>query len=195
MERLPEFFGNHVELCLAFLFLLGGLIWTFTQSSSRGLVKLSPADATRLINSEDALVLDVRSESEFNRGHIVNSRNVPMDQLDDQIGKLEKHRQRAIITACRTGQQSAAAGSRLRRQGFENVYHLTGGLAAWEGASLGAAGGDARRLILARLVADRRLGAHDPLSAGTSDWDEKAFDLLLAADPVPLDVAAELASA
>ncbi len=82
------------------------------------------------------------------------------------------------------------------RQASSGLYHaMTAVLLAWEGARLGAAGGDARRLILARLVADRRLSAHDPLAGGNGEWDERAADLLLGEEPVPLDVATEMASA
>ena len=63
MERLPEFIANHSSLVLAFVVILGMLIWTLWQGASRGLKKLSPMDATQLINREDAVVIDVRSDS------------------------------------------------------------------------------------------------------------------------------------
>ena len=136
MERLPEFIANHSSLVLAFVVILGLLIWTLWQGASRGLKKLSPMDATQLINREDAVVLDVRSDGEFNQGHIVNAVNIPQKSLDDQLSKLEKYRDRPIITACRNGQTALGVGNRLRKNGFEHVYNLAGGLMAWEGANL-----------------------------------------------------------
>ena len=136
MERLPEFIANHSSLVLAFVVILGLLIWTLWQGASRGLKKLSPMDATQLINREDAVVLDVRSDGEFNQGHIVNAVNIPQKSLDDQLSKLEKYRDRPIITACRNGQTALGVGNRLRKNGFEQVYNLAGGLMAWEGANL-----------------------------------------------------------
>ena len=67
------------------------------------------------------------------------------------------------------------------------LYHATtAALLAWEGATLGAEGGDARRLLLSRLVIEHRLAPQDPLSLGESGWEEEAINLLLDDAPVPL---------
>ena len=121
---------------MAFLVVLGMLVWTLIQGAGRGVKKLSPTDATQLINREDAVVLDVRTDGEFNQGHIVNALHIPQKFVPEQLGKLEKYRSRPIITTCRTGQQAATAGNTLRKHGFERVYNLQGGLLAWEGANL-----------------------------------------------------------
>jgi rhodanese-related sulfurtransferase len=136
MERFPEFISNHSSLALAFVVILGSLLWTLWQSFGRGMKKLSPMDATHLINREDAVVLDVRSDGEFNQGHIVNAVNIPQKSVQEQLSKLEKYRNRPIITACRTGQIALGVSSTLRKNGFEQVYNLAGGLIAWEGANL-----------------------------------------------------------
>jgi len=136
MERLPEFISNHSSLVVAFVVILGMLMWALWQSASRGLKKLSPMDATQLINRENAVVLDVRSDGEFNQGHIVNAVNVPQKSVEEQLSKLEKYRSRPIITTCRNGQIALGVGNRLRKNGFEQVYNLAGGLMAWEGANL-----------------------------------------------------------
>ena len=76
------------------------------------------------------------------------------------------------------------------------LYHAaTAAQLATEGAALGAAGGDARRLLMARLVLDHRLAPQDPLSLREDDWEEAATDLLLSSEPVPLARAAILVSA
>ncbi|MBS0546725.1 MAG: acyl-CoA dehydrogenase family protein [Proteobacteria bacterium] len=75
------------------------------------------------------------------------------------------------------------------------LYHATtAALLAWEGATLGAQGGDARRLLLSRLVIEQRLNAQDPLSLGEPGWEEEAIDLLLSDAPVPLAKATALLS-
>ena len=67
------------------------------------------------------------------------------------------------------------------------LYHATtAALMAWEGATLGAQGGDARRLLLSRLVIEHRLAPQDPLSLNESPWEQEAMDLLLDDAPVPL---------
>ena len=73
------------------------------------------------------------------------------------------------------------------------LYHATSAaLLAWEGATLGAEGGDARRLLLSRLVIEHRLAPQDPLSLGEQGWEEEAINLLLDDAPVPLAKAVAL---
>jgi hypothetical protein len=73
------------------------------------------------------------------------------------------------------------------------LYHATTAvLMAWEGATLGARGGDARRLLLSRLVIEHRLAPQDPLSLSESTWEQEAMDLLLQDKPVPLAKATAL---
>ena len=91
---------------------------------------------TRLINDEEAVVIDLRPDAEFRQGHIIHSVHVPAANLADQIGKLEKYRGRPVIAACRSGQQSGRAGATLRKNGFEKVFALSGGILAWQGASM-----------------------------------------------------------
>ena len=75
------------------------------------------------------------------------------------------------------------------------LYHAaTAALLAWEGATLGAQGGDARRLLLSRLVIEHRLAPQDPLSLNQPAWEQEAMDLLLSDRPVSLATAVGLLS-
>src|SRR5579871_141724 len=75
------------------------------------------------------------------------------------------------------------------------LYHAaSAALMAWEGTTLGAKGGDARRLLLSRLVIEHRLAPQDPLSLNESAWEQEAMDLLLQDAPVPLAKATALLS-
>ena len=135
MPRLIEFIANHTILSMIFFALAGVLVWTFVGGGGGGR-RVEPTQATRLINHENALVIDVRSDGEYAEGHIVNAINEPLGGLAQQISKLEKYRDRTIITTCRNGQQAASASGILRKNGFENVFSLSGGIVAWQGASL-----------------------------------------------------------
>ncbi len=66
---------------------------------------------------------------------------------------------------------------------------------AAEGSVLGAAGGDARRLLISRLVLDRRLAPQDPLALDESGFEAEAAELLLQDAPVSMDRAVELLTA
>tara|TARA_B100000029_G_scaffold388924_1_gene385204 strand:- start:362 stop:784 length:423 start_codon:yes stop_codon:yes gene_type:complete len=134
MEQLPEFLLNHPFLSTAFIAIFGALLYTTFQPG--GNTRLSPTDATRLISHEDAVVLDVRADGEYEAGHIVNSVHLPADQLETSIRKLEKYRSRPIIATCQNGQRAAAAVKTLKAHGFERLYTLSGGVNAWANASL-----------------------------------------------------------
>jgi hypothetical protein len=106
-------------------------------------------------------------------------------------GALSATADRAIAFA----EEVAKSGNEtLARRAADGLYHATTAvLMACEGAALGAAGGDARRLILARMVVDHRLRPQDPLAAGEDDT--AATDALLDPAPVSLERAAALVSA
>ena len=134
MSQLLEFLSNHSILSMIFFVLTGTLVWTFVGGG--GGRRVEPAQATRLINHENAVVIDVRSDGEYAQGHIINAIHQPLGGLAQQLSKLEKYRDCTIITACRNGQQAASASGILRKHGFEKVFSLSGGIVAWQGASL-----------------------------------------------------------
>ena len=134
MEKLPEFFGNHPGLFLALAAVVGMLAWTTFQTS--GTRRLSPAEATGKINRDDAAVLDVRSEADFQNGHVLGAINIPLSQLDSSVARLQKYKAKPLIAICATGQTANNAVRKLRQAGFEDLYSVAGGINAWEGASL-----------------------------------------------------------
>ena len=135
MEQFQEFVGNHLGLWMALVAIIGALLWT-SFGQGRGVQRIGPTDVTRLINSEEAVVVDVRSDAEFDSGHILNAIHIPATSLSQDLGKLKKYQSKPIITTCRSGQRSSTAGALLKKNGFEQVYTLSGGIAAWEGADL-----------------------------------------------------------
>lgn len=135
MEQLLEFATNHPFLVGAFVAVLAALIWNFIADPG-GKNAVDPLTATAMINHEDAVVLDVRSMNEFKDGHIVNSINIPLNGLGNNLKQLDRHKSKPVIAVCRSGSRSGAACSLLRKHGFENVKNLRGGIMAWESANL-----------------------------------------------------------
>lgn len=79
-----------------------------------------------------ALLLDVRTEAEWNQGHIADSILIPLDALSVRLGELP--RDRDIIVVCRSGARSKEGAAVLRQAGFTRVTCLTGGLQSWMAA-------------------------------------------------------------
>lgn len=140
-ERLPEFFASHPILCLAFVAITLALIANEFSRFTRGFKALTPALLTQLINRENALVVDVSPLNDFEKGHIVGSKNVVMSQFDPENKHLAKARELPVALVCRTGVVSAQAAKRLVKAGFQKVYWLDGGIGAWQLADLPLARG------------------------------------------------------
>jgi rhodanese-related sulfurtransferase len=135
MEQLIEFTGNHLVLVAAFFVILAMLTWNLiTNPAAKGAV--DAAGATNLINHEDALVIDVRPMADYNNGHIVGAKNIPMNGFKNQLAQLEKDKGRTIVVNCRSGNQSQAACKILRDAGFTKVFNLRGGMMGWQSANL-----------------------------------------------------------
>lgn len=95
-----------------------------------GIRQIGPQEAVMLMN-QDALVIDVREDSEFKDGHIAKARHIPLGQLGKRVQDLEKYKNKPIVAVCRSGSRSGHACGVLRRAGFENVSNLAGGMSAW----------------------------------------------------------------
>ncbi len=89
-----------------------------------------------MINHEDAVLIDVRSAEDYAKGHIVNARNIPLDQLESRVKELEKAKRKPLIVHCERGNRSRRAEAILKGKGFEKVYGLAGGIEAWRQAGL-----------------------------------------------------------
>jgi len=135
MDTYLEFAGNHPLLVSALVFSFFVLIFTELQRKARGLTNLEPQDAVRLINN-DAVVIDLRSPEAFARGHIVNARNVPSEELAANNDKITKYAKKTIVAVCDAGMTSSKLVDSLRKTGIENIFGLKGGINAWTQANL-----------------------------------------------------------
>ena len=90
----------------------------------------------RLDNGEELLVIDVREPYEFDEFNI-GGKLIPLGNLSAELHDLDDHLEMEIIVHCRSGVRSMAAQDYMRKQGFENVRNLTGGILAWQQAFQG----------------------------------------------------------
>ena len=133
MDQLFEFIGNHPYLVGAFVVLLVLFIRNETQ---RGGSSVSAQQLVGLVNREGAVVLDLRDQKEYEAGHIVDSVNIPYASLESRLSELEKYKDKPIVLACKMGQHAGSAGTALRKNGFDNVSRLSGGIAEWRNQNL-----------------------------------------------------------
>ncbi len=112
------------------------LLMPILKKSAGGVPNLSASEAVALINRNNAIVLDVRSEAEFVGGHIVDAKHIPLDTLAERINQLKKYQDKPILVNCQRGMRSAKACDILRQAEFKQVNNLQGGLDAWIEAKL-----------------------------------------------------------
>jgi rhodanese-related sulfurtransferase len=123
-------------LLFAVAFVSGAmLLWPYVRRGSGG-PWVSTLQATQMINREDALVLDVREPTEFDNGHLLGAKNMPLGSVEARAGELDKHKAKPVIVVCGDGNRASKAASILREKGFANVVNLAGGLPAWQQAGL-----------------------------------------------------------
>lgn len=136
MERIPEFIGNHLFLVSLFVAILVMLLWNLFGAAMTGVEEVGHGDATRLVNREGGVVVDVRSAEEFGAGHILGALNLPLPELESRRGELDSWKEKPVIAVCGTGPVAGRAARLLRGAGFMRVMALRGGIAAWQGAHL-----------------------------------------------------------
>ncbi len=130
MEQLLEFAGNH-PLLVSAAFVIGTmLIYNELRLAGSARFAVSPDQAVRLIN-KGALVLDVRVEQAHREGHLSGAKQVDLAKLAEQLKAFERYKNKAVIAYDERGTSAARAVATLRRNDFEHVYLLRGGLAAW----------------------------------------------------------------
>ena len=112
------------------------LLWSLFGNRIRGIQEVDYTAALQLINHKNALILDVREETEYRDGHLLNARLIPLGALKERIGELEKYKDQPMVVVCRSGNRSGSACAMLGKQGFTQAYNLAGGVMAWQKAKL-----------------------------------------------------------
>ncbi len=137
MQELMDFMMRNALMSGIWLALFVMLIVSSVQAKLNKVISVAHAQATTLINREDAQVVDVRSEEEFRKGHIVNAKQLPLAEIkNNHLAAIEKFKQSPIIVVCNAGISSSQAAKMLVQAGFEKVYSLQGGMSEWNNAHL-----------------------------------------------------------
>lgn len=88
-------------------------------------------EAAALLENSEVIIIDVRGKELYSEGHIPNAENIPMKELEAKLMELNKSKKYLIV--CKTGKTSETASTLLSKNGFIQVYNLTGGMDGWKG--------------------------------------------------------------
>ncbi|MDO6621109.1 MULTISPECIES: rhodanese-like domain-containing protein [unclassified Shewanella] len=137
MQEYIEFFQANPVLSIAWVGLFAAVVVMTIKSATSKVSNVNTQELTMLMNKQGAKVVDVRSQDDYRKGHIVDAIHVPLAEIkNNKATALEKFKTSPIITVCAAGMTSSQAAQLLVAQGFENVHNLKGGMGDWQAANL-----------------------------------------------------------
>lgn len=96
---------------------------------------LKPVDINHEVNNcrttRGAVLLDVRTEEEYRRGHIGGARNIPVEKIDNAVNLLHD-KSAPLFVYCQAGGRAKKAASKLKKMGYTNVKSI-GGIETYQG--------------------------------------------------------------
>ncbi len=118
------------------LLIITASVWYGCQTGDPKSKLTATAFSDKLKQSPTATLIDVRTPEEFSQGHIQNAVNYDWNgnQFEQQVAPLDKSK--PLYVYCLSGGRSSAAASKLRSDGFKEVYELEGGMMKWRSANL-----------------------------------------------------------
>ena len=112
------------------------LVWPLIQNRFSPAKVVGNLEVTRLINSSNAVLVDVRETKEYEGGRLPNAIHIPLSQLASRGAELARYVGKPVVAYCMTGNRARMANAALARLGFKEVYNLRGGYKAWKDAGL-----------------------------------------------------------
>lgn len=88
-----------------------------------------------LLTYSNPIILDVRTQYEYDEGHIEGAILIPHNELSYRINEISNYKEQDILIYCHAGLRSVAAVHILHSQNFTSLYNLEGGTIAWENAN------------------------------------------------------------
>jgi rhodanese-related sulfurtransferase len=126
MKRVPR-----VVVIVFIVIVAAALYYTYFLGAQKGQYgDVTVQEAKRLIEEKPNLVvLDVRTPSEYEDGHLPRAINIPVDDLLGRLDELDRSDE--ILVYCRTGNRSTRAVGYLNDNGFTRLGHMVDGIVAW----------------------------------------------------------------
>jgi rhodanese-related sulfurtransferase len=117
---------------------LGALVAAAAFAQDPDSTKVASINAVELHEQRESgdapVVIDVRTPDEYASGHIPGAVNIPFDQVAQRIAEIDAPH--GVALYCMVGPRARKGESALLAAGYEKIFHLEGGLAAWQAADL-----------------------------------------------------------
>lgn len=136
-QQLQQFIANHPLLIAAWVAVFAITLYTLFKGATSKFKVIENAEAVQLVNNEEGVFLDVRTDDEFRKGHIVESHLIhPSDIKDGKTTSIDKFKARPVIVMDGNGFGATKIAEQLVKHGFEKVYALREGMMGWKTANL-----------------------------------------------------------
>ena len=134
MQDLVDFTNQNLLLVTGFVASGLAVIFYELRLKSRSIGAVSTAVAVKLINKGSAVV-DIRDADKFATSHIIDARHIPEAELTANPEQLNKNKHGTLMV-CDTGASSSLCAAKLRKDGVENVFAISGGVQSWQQENL-----------------------------------------------------------
>ena len=135
MERLIEYVTHHPLLVGDVVLALVVVVTYESRVRASAFASISSQDLIRLMN-QGALVLDIRKEEEFAKGHVNGAKHLSSEKILTAGDTFKRFKDKPVVVYCDSGSLAAAAVRQLNNQGFTKAFTLRGGFAAWRADNL-----------------------------------------------------------
>lgn len=136
-QQAQQFATNHTIMVVAWVAIFVAVLISLYKGATSKIKVVDNAGLTALINNEDGVVLDIRSDDDFRAGHIIDSVHIyPTDIKTGKTQSIEKYKDRPVIVADNNGLTAQGTANALVKLGFTKAYALKDGILGWRGASL-----------------------------------------------------------
>jgi len=136
MSSFSEFVNQNFILFAGLAIIVALILRMEIKIALRGFSSVTPAQAVLLMNKENAIMIDVREDSERVKGHIQGAKHLALSAMKQRVSELQSHAETPVIAYCKLGNRSSQACEILKKSNFKNVMSLKGGIEAWQNNNL-----------------------------------------------------------
>jgi len=124
---LLDFIADNIVLFITLTILIFLIVNLEMNSLFGSIKKLTPDSLIQLLNGSKVLLIDLRSSEEFNAGHIINAKNISLDDIES----IKINKEDSIVAYGINDNEAIKAAKKLVKLGLEQAYYLEGGINSW----------------------------------------------------------------
>ncbi|BGI50890.1 MAG: rhodanese-like domain-containing protein [Arsenophonus endosymbiont of Ceratovacuna japonica] len=137
IQEIIQFINKYTIISLIWIILLISVITLTIKELFNKIKNITSSQAIQLINKEKAIIIDLRSNENFYKGHIVNSINLTLSEIKyNNIDKIKKYKHKPIIIVSTNGIEAYKPAKQLIQYGFKYIFILKKGINGWSNENL-----------------------------------------------------------